>query len=198
MTPVAEAAAAINDGELIVYPTETVYALGGNALDPGAIGRVFKAKDRPSSNPIALAVATVDDAFSYTNPDPLTERFMREFLPGPVTVIAERRSVVPPELTGGRQRVGVRVPDCDLARSLLSQTPPLTATSANVSGREPVRRIEDLDGAIHHQASVVLDGGDTPGGSSTVVDVLKGRIHRRGLEATAIDEWLAEYGAVDR
>lgn len=190
MATVSEAAAAIDAGDLVVYPTETVYGLGGDALDPGAVERVFNAKDRPRSNPMALAVPTVEAALDYVDPDARTERFMRAFLPGPVTVLGPRRAVVPSVLTGGRERVGVRVPDCDLARELLELTPPLTATSANVSGRMPVTRVSDLDSTVRRSVSAVIDGGETPGGTSTVVDVSAGRIHRRGREAAAVERWL--------
>lgn len=185
---------AIENGQLVVYPTETVYGLGGDALDRGVIDRVFGAKDRPRSNPMALAVPSVESAMQYVDADERTRAFMDAFLPGPVTVIAGRRDAVPASLAGGRDRVGVRVPDCDIARELLSQTPPLTATSANVSGRPAVNSVDDLDGTIRRAVSRIIDVGETPGGSSTVVDVTAGRIHRRGRQAEAISDWLTDHG----
>lgn len=194
MPVIDDAVAAVDAGELVVYPTETVYGLGGNALDHAAIERVFTAKDRPRSNPVSLAVASLKDARAVVDPEPVTERFMAEFLPGPVTVICPKRSVVPDVLTGGRPRVGVRVPSCNLARELLDRTPPLTATSANVSGRQPVCRVDELDATIRRSAGCIVDGGETPGGSSTVVDVASGRIHRRGRLADEVAAWLATEG----
>ncbi len=194
MTGVDDAVEAIADGQLVIYPTETVYGLGGDALNPGAVERVFNAKDRPRSNPIALAVPSIEAAFEYVEADSQTVSFMREFLPGPVTVIVPKKGLVPNALTGGHETVGVRVPDCKLAQELLEQTPPLTATSANVSGREPVRTVMALDPTIKRSTTVILDGGETPGGSSTVVDVSAGRIHRHGRQAAAVEKWLSDHG----
>lgn len=188
------AAAAIRDGELVVYPTETVYGLGGDALDVEAIERVFATKGRPRNRPLSLAVPTVDAARDYTHPTDRERAFMRAFLPGPVTVVIERAPVVPDSLTGGRDRVGVRVPDHALARALLERVAPVTATSANRSGHPSVRRVADLDAAVRRAVAQVLDGGETAGTESTVVDVTAGEFIRRGAEADAIETWLADTG----
>jgi L-threonylcarbamoyladenylate synthase len=186
------AAGAVADGELVVYPTETVYGLGGDALDAAAVERVFDAKGRSRENPVSLGVPSVEAAQAYTRPTDRELAFMREFLPGPVTVVVERRPAVPDVLTAGRDRVGVRVPDHDGALALLERTGPLTATSANRSGRPSVRRVADLDREIRDAAAVVLDGGETPGTESTVVDVSAGEIVRRGALADDIESWLAD------
>jgi len=186
----AVAAAALGDGELVVYPTETVYGLGADALDPGAVERVFEAKDRDRSDPVSLAVPSVDAALEYTAPTARERRFMHEFLPGPVTVVLARRDPVPDVLTAGRDRVGVRVPDHDVALALLREFAPITATSANVSGRPAARTVDDVDDGIIDAEAVVLDGGETPGGGSTVVDVAAGEIHRRGHRADDVQAWL--------
>ena len=184
-----DAAAAIRDGELVVYPTETVYGLAADATDPDAVGRVFEAKGRDRDNPVSLAVPDVDTALDYVAPTDREERFMREFLPGPVTVVTERRESVPDALTGGGPRVGVRVPDHLVALALLEAVAPLTATSANVSGNPSATAVDELD-AITEMAAVVLDGGETGETGSTVVDVESGTIHRRGAEADAVERWL--------
>ncbi|MFB6087891.1 MAG: L-threonylcarbamoyladenylate synthase, partial [Haloarculaceae archaeon] len=134
------AAAAIQRGDLVVYPTETVYGLGADALDPDAVERVFETKGRPRDNPISLGVPDAATATEYTAPTARERRFMHEFLPGPVTVVVERTDAVPDVLTAGRDRVGVRVPDHDLALEFLDAADtPVTATSANVSGNPSVR-----------------------------------------------------------
>jgi len=185
------AAADALDGGLVVYPTETVYGLGADALDPAAVERVFAAKRRDRSKPVSMAVPTVEAATRYTRPTDRERAFMEAFLPGPVTVVLGRGDRVPDVLTAGGDRVGVRVPDDDRALSLLRGTGPLTATSANVSGRGSVRRVADLDPEIRAAAAVVLDGGETPGGvGSTVVNVASGEIHRRGARAEAVADWL--------
>lgn len=188
---IARAAAAIRNGDLVVYPTETVYGLGADALDPAAVERVFDAKGRPRENPVSMATPDVETACAYTVPTERERAFMEQFLPGPVTVVIERGDAVPDVLTAGRDRVGVRVPDHEGARSLLEHVAPITATSANETGRPPARRVEDLHERIRDAAAVVLDGGETPGGGSSVVDVEAGTIHRRGPLAADIENWLA-------
>lgn len=186
----AAAADAIRDGGLVVYPTETVYGLGGDALDPTAVERVFDLKGRERSNPLSLGVPSVDAALRYTNPTEFAVAFARAFLPGPVTVVVERGDAVPDALTAGSDRVGVRVPDHPIARDLLRETGPLTATSANVSGRGSVTHPDDLDDRIREGVAVVIDDGETPGTESTVVDPDARTIHRRGAMAGAIEAWL--------
>jgi len=187
----ADAAAAVREGHAVVYPTETVYGLGADATDADAVQRVFDLKDRPRDNPLSLGVPSVDAALEHTRPTALEERFMRRFLPGPVTVVVERRSTLPDVLTAGRDRVGVRVPDHEIALDLLARGPPLTATSANRSGSPSVTRVADLADRIRDGAAVVVDGGETPGTESTVVDPGRGVIHRRGAMADAIEAWLS-------
>ena len=181
---------ALGGGELVVYPTETVYGLGADATDPAAIGRVFEAKGRARDDPLSLAVPDVDAAMEYVRSGERVRAFMDAFLPGPVTVVCEKADSVPGELTGGRDRVGVRVPDHEVALALLDRAAPITATSANVSGRGSARRVDELDDEIVAAAAVVVDGGETPGGASTVVDPKRGVIHRRGGLADEIETWL--------
>lgn len=187
-----DAAAAIRDGALVVYPTETVYGLAADATDPDAVGRVFEAKGRAREKPVSLAVPDVDAALEYVDPTDREERFMREFLPGPVTVVVQRRDTVPDVLTDGAPNVGVRVPDHLVALALLEAVAPLTATSANVSGNPSATAVAELD-AITDEAAVVLDGGETGGTGSTVVDVDAGTIHRRGADADAVERWLDQH-----
>jgi L-threonylcarbamoyladenylate synthase len=190
---VEAAAAAIREGDLVVYPTETVYGLGADALDPDAVERVFAAKGRDRDEPISMAVPDLDSARVYTDPTDRERAFMREFLPGPVTVVVRRRGMVPEVLTAGSDRVGVRVPDHDLALTLLDTVAPITATSANRSGEPSARRLREVHAPIREAAAVLLDGGRTPGGGSTVVDVGRDEIHRRGPRADEIETWLDEH-----
>lgn len=186
------AARAIQDGELVVYPTETVYGLGGDATDPAVVERVFETKGRSRDHPISLAVPSLEAAADYVAISDVERSFARTFLPGPVTVVCERQGTVPDVLTAGRDRVGLRVPDCQPAREFLRAAgTAITATSANRSGSANARRPEQVDEVVRDAAAVVVDGGETPGGESTVVDVSAGTIHRPGREADAIRDWLA-------
>ncbi|WP_267641189.1 L-threonylcarbamoyladenylate synthase [Haloarchaeobius amylolyticus] len=191
---VERAGQAIRDGDLVVYPTETVYGLGAAALDADAVERVFEAKGRSRDKPVSLGVPTVEDALDHVHASDHEERFMREFLPGPVTVLCERRDHVPDVLTAGRDRVGIRVPDHDLALDLYRAAgTPVTATSANVSGSPSVTDPADLDPTFLEQVAVTLDGGVTAGTESTVVNVEAGEIHRPGALGDRIEAWLAEH-----
>ncbi|MFB6307889.1 MAG: L-threonylcarbamoyladenylate synthase [Haloarculaceae archaeon] len=196
MSDLDRAVRAIREGELVVYPTETVYGLGADATDPAAIERVFAAKRRDREKPISMAVPDVATAERYTRLTDRERAFAREFLPGPVTVVVERRDPqedggVPDVLVAGREKVGVRIPDHELALDLLERVGPITTTSANVSGRASARRAAAVDEEIREAAAVVLDGGETGGTGSTVVDVERGEIHRRGPTADEIEAWLS-------
>jgi len=187
---VERAAAVIDEGGLVVYPTETVYGLGANALDADAVGRVFEVKERDRSKPVSMAVGDVETASEYVRLTDREEAFMRAFLPGPVTVVVERGPDVPDVLTAGRDRVGVRVPDHGTALQLAAWAGPVTATSANLSGNPSARRVTSVDASVRDTADAVIDGGETPGGGSTVVDVSSETIHRRGAGVDEIESWL--------
>ena len=195
MTPadadLTAAVAALRRGDLVVYPTETVYGLGADATDPEAVARVFDAKERDRENPVSMALPEVGAAPDYVRWTDRERAFCEAFLPGPVTVLLERTDRVPEVLVAGRDRVGIRVPDHDVARTLARRVGPVTATSANLSGRPSARRVADLDPAIRERA-VVVDGGETPGTESTVVDVAGGELRRRGARAAAIEAWLED------
>ena len=148
-------------------------------------------KDRPRDRPLSVAFGSVETALSLLPATDRAARFSRAFLPGPVTVVVDRGDALPPELVDGGSRVGIRVPDHATARALADAAGPTTATSANRSGAGSVRRVVDLDARVREGAAVVLDGGETPGGESTVVDPDRGVIHRAGPLADRIREWLA-------
>jgi L-threonylcarbamoyladenylate synthase len=193
MRPDVESAAeAVREGGAVVYPTETVYGLGADATDAVAVERVFDLKRRSREKPLSLAVPDVASALAHTRPSEHAERFMREFLPGPVTVVVARRETLPDALTAGRDRVGVRVPDHDLALELLRAVSPITATSANVSGSPSVTDLADLGERVREGAAAIVDGGTTPGTESTVVDPERRIVHRRGALAGEIEAWFGE------
>jgi L-threonylcarbamoyladenylate synthase len=138
-----------------------------------------------------MALPEVSAAADYVRMTDRERAFCERFLPGPVTVLLERTDRVPDVLVADRDRVGVRVPDHELARRLARRTGPITATSANRSGTGSARRIEAIDPSLRERA-VVIDGGETPGGESTVVDVEAGSIVRRGALADEIETWLSD------
>lgn len=187
------AAAAIAAGEVIVYPTETVYGLGADARSAAAVDRVFRIKDRARDKPLSVAVPDLETVAQIAQPTEQTRAFMDAFLPGAVTVVCRRDPALPNALTAGRDRVGIRLPDHALARTLLDETGPITATSANVSGAGSVRHPDQLPNEIRERAAQVIADGQTPGGGSTVVDVDQGEIHRAGIAVDAVRDWLATH-----
>ena len=186
------AAAAIAQGEAVVYPTETVYGLGADATDADAVRQVLEIKGRPRSKPLSVGFADREMlATSLT----LTDReaaFCDRFLPGPVTLLVDRDGAFPDILVDGGDIVGIRIPDHAVARELARRSGPITATSANESGTPSVRRVDALAASITDAVGAVVDTGETPGGESTVVDVATGEIHRRGPLADEIETWLTE------
>lgn len=168
------AAAVIRRGGLVVFPTETVYGLGANALDPEAVRGIFRAKGRPADNPVIVHVAdpaTLNQVVREV-PEAAVE-LMNRFWPGPLSMALPKQPLVPDVVTAGLTTVGVRMPDHPVALGLIRAAGvPIAAPSANLSGRpSPTRAqhvLEDLDGRV----DLILDAGETGVGlESTFVDV---------------------------
>ena len=177
----------MHDG-LVVYPTETLYGLGADALSDEAIQHVYEAKKRPLSMPISIAVSDFDMLAAVARLEPEMEKFIRTFLPGPVTVILAARKSVPDILTGGTGMIGVRMPSHELALQLITAfDAPITATSANLHGaKDPVTPDE-----CTVPRELLIDGGRLPGTPSTVVDLTQKKIVRRGAQADMVERFLA-------
>lgn len=171
----SEAAALIREGLLVGLPTETVYGLGANALNPDAVRAIFEAKGRPGDNPLIVHIA--DRAalapLIRTEPSPAALALMDAFWPGPLTLIFPRSEKVPLRTTGGLDTVAVRMPSHPVARRLIELSGlPIAAPSGNRSGRpSPTtanHMLEDMSGRI----PLIIDGGDCEVGvESTVVDM---------------------------
>ncbi len=177
-----------HDG-LIVYPTETVYGLGGDAFSDSAIERVYEAKNRLRGKPISIAVSDIEMLACVAHLNPAAEAFINRFLPGPVTVILKAKSCVPTELTGGTGMIGIRWPDHTIALSIISELDaPITATSANISGDISPRTRNDVN--VRHE--LFVDGGELPGTPSTVVDLASKEIVRPGSQLDEIVRFLID------
>lgn len=187
---VAEAVRILHHDGMVVYPTDTLYGLGADALSEQAVLRVYDAKQRIYGKPISIAVADYEMIELVAVVDDISRAFCERFLPGPVTVIFPVRPVLPPILTGGTGLIGIRMPDHPVARALLTAfDSPLTATSANISGsHDPVTLAEV---SVPHDFS--LDGGVLPGTASTVVEPSTSQIFRAGADLEAIGTFFAEY-----
>ena len=173
---VAEAAALLRAGELVAFPTETVYGLGGNALDADASRKIYAVKGRPSDNPLIVHLNDLEEARKIAYVTEQAERLYDAFCPGPLTMILRKRPVVPDETTGGRQTVAIRFPSHPVARALIAAAGvPIAAPSANkskhVSPTTSAHVYDDLAGEI----PMILEGGDAEVGiESTIVDLTGG------------------------
>lgn len=171
---IQQAAAILRDGGLVGIPTETVYGLGANGLNPQAVARIFQAKGRPQDNPLILHIPSIDHLDRYCKGIPLTAyRLAERFWPGPLTMILARRDVVPDVVTAGLDTVGMRCPAHALCRAILRDADvPVAAPSGNTSGRpsptSAAHMWEDMDGKI----DAIVDGGPCAVGvESTIVDL---------------------------
>jgi len=177
---IREAAEVIKNRGLVAFPTETVYGLGADALDPKAVTGIFQAKQRPLDDPLIVHIARMEDLTELSaGMSPEAEKLVNLLWPGPLTVILKKTDKVPDLVTTGLETVAVRMPSSPVARELiLAAGTPLAAPSANMFGRpSPTTAqhvIDDLDGRI----DMVLDGGKTEiGVESTVIEFADGRIY---------------------
>ena len=170
---IEKASAYIVSGELVAIPTETVYGLAGSALYSTAAEKIYAAKGRPSDNPLIVHVANPTDADKYAYPTPLFYTLAECFMPGPLTIILPKRSVIPDTVSGGLDTVAIRCPSHPIAHRLIEVSGhPIAAPSANRSGKPSCTTAahvyEDLAGKI----SLILDGGICDiGVESTVISV---------------------------
>ena len=176
----------MHDG-LIIYPTDTLYGLGADAFSDEAIEKVYEAKKRDLSKPISIAVSDFEMLAAVSQIDHFTEEFIEKFLPGPVTVVVPARTMLPGILTGGTGMIGIRIPAHDLALKIIERfDAPITATSANLSGGKDPQIPEECT----VPRDLFVDGGRLPGTPSTVVDLVKKEIIRRGSDADTIEAFL--------
>ncbi len=172
-TDVQEAAALIHQGELVAFPTETVYGLGADAFNPKAVQKIFKAKGRPLDNPLIVHIARFDQLERLVRDIPETaQRFMERFFPGPLTLVLPRHPDVPDAVTAGLPTVGVRMPRHPVAQAFLEACDtPVAAPSANRSGRPSPTRWEAVYADLNGRIACILQGDRSDMGlESTVVD----------------------------
>ncbi|MDR3231083.1 MAG: threonylcarbamoyl-AMP synthase [Synergistaceae bacterium] len=194
---IARAGAILREGRLVAFPTETVYGLGANGLDPGAVKKIFLAKGRPSDNPLILHLCDPRDARSLARVDERAAAMMDAFWPGPLTLVLPALPVVPGEVTAGLETVALRMPDHPVALSLIGAAGcPVAAPSANRSGRPSPTDADavmaDLDGGV----DLVIDAGAVDVGvESTVLDLTEKRavlLRPGGMPVEKIAAFLGE------
>jgi L-threonylcarbamoyladenylate synthase len=201
---IRQAAQALLRGGLVAFPTETVYGLGANALDEAAVQKIFIAKGRPATDPLIVHIADVEQIASVaSNIAPLARALAQAFWPGPLTLVLQRGSAVPANVSAGRDTVAVRVPDHAVPLALIRTAGvPIAAPSANLFTRpSPTTSadvLEDLGGRI----DLVLDGGPTPIGlESTVLDLTGARpalLRPGGIPIEALYQYIPDLSFAPR
>ncbi len=181
VTPSAEvferAGEILRGGGLVAFPTETVYGLGGNALDPDAGRKIFAAKGRPSDNPLIVHISSPEEAENIAYTNEAYYKLAKAFMPGPLTIVLPKKDIVPDSVTGGIKTVAVRCPEHEVARDLIRAAGvPVAAPSANLSGSPSPTTADyvmrDMDGRIE----MIIDGGQSRIGVESTVVSLTGDI----------------------
>ncbi|MCW6111482.1 L-threonylcarbamoyladenylate synthase [Clostridium sporogenes] len=170
---ISKAGNILRQGGLVVFPTETVYGLGANALDKDSVKKIFEAKGRPQDNPLIVHISKVKDIEKLVEEiPPIAQKLMDKFWPGPMTIILKKKDIIPNETSAGLDSIGIRMPSNKIAMELISMAGvPIAAPSANLSGKPSPTDletcIEDLDGRVN-----MILGGDNSevGVESTVID----------------------------
>lgn len=177
---IKEAGKIIKSGGLVLFPTETVYAIGANGLDANAVKKIYLAKERKFSNPINLLVSNMEMIENVAqNISTLEYRLMEAFFPGPFTIILQKSSIVPDIVTANKQFVGVRMPSGIIAKKLIEYAGvPIAAPSANISGKVSGTSFDDIFEDFKNKVDCAIDGGKSEIGiESTIVKVIDGIPH---------------------
>lgn len=173
-SPIKQAATIIRRGGLVAFPTETVYGLGANALNPKAVQKIFKAKGRPSDNPLIVHVAEKKDFYRFAKEvPPIAEKLIDMFCPGPLTLVLKKSRIIPSITSGDLDTVAVRMPAHPIALRLIRESKvPIAAPSANVSGKPSPTDAKHVFDDLAGKVDIIIDAGKTKiGVESTVVDV---------------------------
>ncbi len=181
-----EPAKALQKGKVIVFPTETVYGIGVNGLDEVAIKNLYSIKKRPIDKPISLLVNNISMIEKVAkNISPLEYKLINSFMPGPLTIILEKSSIVPNILTANSNTVGIRIPDNTIAKKLIEYSGvPIATPSANISGKPSGTIISDIINDFNDSVDYYIDGGKSKiGFASTIIQVVNEtpKILREGI-----------------
>ncbi len=169
----ARAGEIIRSGGLVVFPTETVYGLGGDATNPEAAKKIFEAKGRPSDNPLIIHISEPEEAEQYAETNELYYKLAQRYMPGPLTIILKSKDTIPKETKGGLDTVAVRCPENAIARALISLAGiPIAAPSANLSGSPSPTSASHVIDDMYGRVDMIIDGGECEFGlESTIVKI---------------------------
>ena len=170
----SKAIAALRNGQVIVYPTDTLYGLGADIFNNEAVKKVFKIKKRKKTNPLPVAVANIKELEKIAFVDEKSRCLIKTFLPGKLTIVLKKKNNVSNLVTGGLDKVAIRIPNNKIALDLLSKFGPITATSANIHGKKPPVNINHIRMQFKDSdIAVYIDNGKLDGKPTTIVDMTK-------------------------
>jgi L-threonylcarbamoyladenylate synthase len=177
-----ESIKALKNGDTIVYPTDTLYALGADVYNDNAVKKIFKLKKRPFSNPLPIAVADIKEIEKIAYIDHKSKRLAEYFLPGSLTLVLNKKNSSLNMVTANLDKIAIRIPDNKIAIDLLSEFGPLTVTSANIHGKKTPHVINEIKMQFNKEVAIYLDYGILRGKPSTIIDLTSGKpvILRRG------------------
>lgn len=181
----------IKKGGVIVYPTDTVYGIGGNPFLEDVVIRIKNIKQR-EEKAMPILISSLEKAKEIAYFNDLSLKIANTFWPGPLTIVLKTKVKFSPHLTGGRDSIGLRIPNHELALKIIEASGgALIGTSANISGRPPAISIEDLDEKIRSSVDLIIDGGKCYlGKPSTVIEVIDAKIKIIRIGAIGIDEFI--------
>ena len=177
---IKEAAEEIQKGNIVLFPTETVYGIGANALDEIAVNKIFKAKGRAGDNPLIVHICDLSMLKNLAQEiSEIEEKLISSFWPGPLTIIFNKKECIPHNVTAGLNTVGIRMPSNEVASKLIELSNcPIAAPSANISGKPSGTKIEDIIDELDGKVDYILDNGMVDiGVESTVVRVVENKVH---------------------
>lgn len=165
--------------DLISFPTDTVYGIGANIFSEAAIKKIYQTKHRPENKPLAVLCASIEQILLVAKEIPLEiKKLIDKFMPGPLTVILPKREEVPNYITSNLDTIGVRIPNHQVALTILKQIGPLATTSANISGRSSLSNSKDVIKLLGDNIDIIIDGGITSiGVPSTVVSYIDNKLN---------------------
>ena len=164
----------IQDGQIIIFPTETVYGIGANAFDEKAVKKIFEAKGRPQDNPLIVHVSRKEQIYEITkNINEIEKKLIDNFMPGPFTLVLEKKDNIPNIVSAGLDTIGVRMPENEIAKAIIENSKvPIVAPSANISGKPSGTNLQDVFDELKDKVDCIIDGGNSNIGiESTVVKV---------------------------
>ncbi len=168
---IGAAVEALRAGELIIYPTDTIYGIGCDLKNLKALGILNKLKNRPRHKPFSFICNSLSEAAKYADITDAAYRLMRKFLPGPYTFVLPKGEGIPKKMASADHAVGIRIPDHQVPLTIVSEFgSPITTTSVNVSTDEPLCAIGDLSPEFRAAVAVIIDGGPLENTASTVID----------------------------